>query len=383
MENEYLLESARQLQLELGRENVIFIHVALLPFLGASKELKTKPIQHSVRTLMSYGINPDFLIVRADTVISEEILLKVAHSTGIHHAHVISAPTLDSIYRVPIAFADQGLGPKIQQSLSLGTTRITMEKWEHLLANIDASHEVIRLALVGKYVGLEDAYYSLNESLRAAGYAFTRKVKIDFIEAEDLEKNGGEILSLYDGIVVPGGFGDRGIEGMIRATEFARVNKVPFLGICLGSQIMAIEFARNVLHLEAASSEEFHPDGRENIIHIMQDQKTITDKGATMRLGNYPCIIRPGTQAAQIYGTHEAFERHRHRYEFNPQYREKMEKAGFIVSATSPDGQLAEIVEVRDHPFMIGTQAHPELASRPFSPHPLFRGLIQAILRRS
>lgn len=394
MENEYLLETARQLQHELGHDNVIFIHVALLPYLMASKELKTKPIQHSVRTLMSYGISPDFLVVRADTDIPADMITKIASASGIKEENVVSAPTLDSIYRVPLAFHKENVWQKILSSLRLWEKSIDMSKWEMLLDNIDNAEQVLVIGMVGKYVGLEDAYYSLNEWLKCAGFAHRRRVKIRFIEAEDIEKElaesrkqiaGGTIpkiklLEWLHGICIPGGFWTRGTEGMIAAARYARENKIPYLGVCLGSQIMAIEYARDVLGIADASSEEFTPEGHNNIIHIMDHQKELTTKWGNMRLGQYPCVIRPGTLAERVYGAIEVMERHRHRFEFNPAYREQMEQAGFIVSATSPDGTLAEVVELRDHPYMIATQAHPELASRPTHPHPLFMWFVAAMV---
>ncbi len=380
MENEYILESARQLQHDLGKENVIFIHVALLPYLSASKELKPKPIQHSVRTLMSYGINPDFLIIRADAPIPEDVIGKIAHSTGLSSTHVIPAPTLDSIYRVPLSFHEEHFWEKIFADLGLPEVKADMKKWETLLANIDASRDILRIAMVGKYVGLEDAYYSLNEWLKAAGFAHQKKVKLEFIEAEDVEKNGAKILEEFDGICIPWGFGTRGTEWMVEAARYARENNVPYLGVCLGSQIMAIEFARNVLGIADASSEEFTPEWKNNIIHIMEHQKDLTTKWGNMRLGSYPCVIREGTLAEKVYGNHTVSERHRHRFEFNPAYREQMEAKWFIVSATSPDGTLAEVVEIKNHPYMIATQAHPELISRPTKPHPLFIGFIESMI---
>ncbi len=380
MENEYLLESARQLRHELGEENVRFIHVALLPYLMASKELKSKPIQHSVRTLMSYGISPDFLVVRADTDIPGDMMDKIASMSGISRTHVISAPTLDSIYRVPLAFHRDNLGEKIMNALALGNPKIDMEKWEKLLENIDNSEEVLKIGMVGKYTELEDAYYSLNEWLKCAWFAHKKRVKIRFIEAENIEKNGITELEWLDGICIPWGFGDRGIEGMILAAEYARTKKIPYLGICLGSQIMAIEFARNVLGITDAGSEEFMPNGVNNIIHIMEHQKWLTTKWGNMRLGSYTCILKSGTLAEKVYGNHEVLERHRHRFEFNNAYRADMEKNGFIISGTSPDGELVEVVELKNHPYMIATQAHPELISRPTRPHPLFMGFVEAML---
>ena len=379
MENEYILESARQLRHELWEENVQFIHVALLPYLMASKELKTKPIQHSIRTLMSYGISPDFLIVRADTDIPEDMLAKIASASGIQRDAVISAPTLDTIYRVPLAFHRDHLWEKLLSNLHIPFTKLDMKPWEDFLANIDSSLEVLRIGMVGKYVWLEDAYYSLNEWLKCAGFAYKKRVKIRFVEAEDIEKEGEKLLEWLDGICIPGGFGTRGTEGMIMAARYAREHSIPYLGVCLGSQIMAIEFARNVLGIADASSEEFTPEGAHNIIHIMDHQKELTTKWGNMRLGSYPCILREGSIAAKMYASTEVIERHRHRFEFDPAYRTQMEKEGFIVSATSPDGSLAEVVELRDHPYMIATQAHPELISRPFRPHPLFMGFIGAM----
>jgi CTP synthase len=381
MENEYIIESARQLRHELGEENIRFVHVALLPYLMASKELKTKPIQHSIRTLMSYGINPDFLIVRADTDIPEDMIAKIASASGIKRDNVISAPTLDTIYRVPLAFESEQFWEKLLSAYKFGSRKIDLTSWESLVDNINSSSVVLRIGMVGKYVGLEDAYYSLNEWLKCAGFAYKKRIRLRFIEAEDIEKEGTKLLEGLDGICIPGGFGTRWTEWMIQTVEYARTKKIPFLGICLGSQIMAIEFARNVLGIMDASSEEFTPDGTNNIVHIMDHQKELTTKWGNMRLGTYPCVIRKGTIAGRVYGVDEVMERHRHRFEFNPLYREQMEQAGFIVSATSPDGTLAEIVELRDHPYMIATQAHPELISRPTRPHPLFMGFVEAMMK--
>lgn len=380
MENEYLLESARQLQLDLGRENVIFLHVTLLPFLGASKELKTKPTQHSVRTLMGYGISPDFLFMRADDAIPTEILEKTARGCGIRAERVVPVPTADSIYRVPLEFEGFGLSKKIADALGLKNDGCDLSKWERLMEDIEASKDVLRIAMVGKYNDLEDAYFSLNEGLRTAGYAHRKKVKLEFVDATDVETKGVSLLEGMHGICVPGGFGNRGIEGMILAAKYARENKVPYLGVCLGSQIMAMEFARDVLGIADANSEEFAPEGAHNVVRIMETQKSVRKKGGTMRLGTYPCVIREGSVAERLYGSTETTERHRHRFEFDPEYRARMEEKGFVVSATSPDGLLAEIVELRDHPFMVATQAHPEFKSRPTAPHPLFMGFVKAAM---
>lgn len=381
MENEYILETARQVQHDLDPQDVIFVHVALLPYLMASKELKSKPIQHSIRTLMWYGINPDFLIVRADSSIPDDMMGKIARAAWLRDGHVISSPTLDSIYRVPLTYDDMGVGQKIVRSLWMKEKVSDLSNWKILMENIDTSRDILCIGMVGKYVWLEDAYFSLNEWLKSAGFAHKKRVKLRFIEAEDIEKKWKKVLEWLDGICIPWGFGNRGIEGMILAAKYAREMKIPYLGICLGSQIMAIEFARNVLGIADASSEEFTPTGEHNIIHIMEHQKGLTSKWGNMRLGSYPCIIRDRTLAKKLYGTNTITERHRHRFEFNPAYREEMEKAGFIVSATSPDGTLAEIVELRNHPYMIATQAHPEFASRPTRPHPLFMGFVKAMVK--
>ena len=391
MENEYILESARQIRTELWSENVIFVHVALLPFLLASKELKTKPIQHSIRTLMGYGIVPDFLVVRADSDIPDDTLDKIAKASWLPRQHVLGSPTLDSIYRVPIEYAKSHIGESVVKALALVEKTPHLGSWEQLVENIDASTDTLRIGMIGKYVELEDAYYSVNEAMKSAGFFFQKKVKLIFIEAESIEKQWTTKLESLDGICVPWWFGGRGIEGMLLAAEYARVHDVPYLGICLGSQIMAIEFARNVLELRDANSEEFDPDGKNNVVHIMENQKWLTKKWGTMRLGKYECIVRTGTLADRLYSAHgqttdwllRISERHRHRYEFNRIYRDRMEERGFIVSATSPDGTLAEIVELKDHPFMIGTQAHPEFHSRPTQPHPLFLGFIDASIRKS
>jgi CTP synthase len=380
MENEYLLESARQLRMELGAENVVFLHVTLLPFLGASKELKTKPTQHSVRTLMSYGIYPDFLFIRADRDIPTGVLGKLAGSVGLSHSRVVPTPTLDTIYRVPVEFEKFGLSYELSKALGMEPRICDLSKWERLLADIGDSKKELRVAMVGKYNDLEDAYYSLNEGIRAAGFAHKAKVRLEFVDATGIEEKGTGALEGMDGICVPGGFGNRGIEGMVAAARFARERKIPYLGVCLGSQIMAIEFARDVLGISDANSEEFTPEGKHNIVHIMETQKGVTDKGGTMRLGSYPCVIRKGTIAEKLYGKTETSERHRHRFEFDPAYRDPMEKAGFVVSATSPDGLLAEVVELRDHPFMVATQAHPEFLSHPTAPHPLFLGFVEAMV---
>ncbi len=383
IENEYFLEAIRQLQAEYGRENVVFVHVTLLPYIAASKELKTKPTQHSVRTLMHYGITPDFLVLRGDTNIPQDIINKVAHTCYLKPEEVIPAETVSSIYQIPLAFQEKNFWTLIINKLFWKTPDTTnrktidMTEREHLYANIKNSEKTVTIGMIGKYNELEDAYISLNEGLKAAGFTHHHKVKLQFIDSTEIEQKGTEILKSVDGICMPWGFGDRGIEGMISATQYARENNIPFLGICLGSQIMAIEFARNVLNYTDANSEEFAPESKNQVVHIMEEQKNINKKWGTMRLGAYDCVIKKDSLAHECYQSEHISERHRHRFEFNNQYRNEMQNNGFIISGTSPDWNLVEIVEIQNHPFMIGTQAHPEFKSRPTNPHPLFMKFIE------
>lgn len=400
IENEYLVEAARQLRQELGHESVQFVHLTYVPYLAASKELKTKPTQNSVKDLMRRGIHPDLLVVRADTDISEQILTKIAAMTGIEH--IIPGPTIETIYQIPLDYHAHHVGHHLLDNLWLGYTSFDMSAWQTLHSNFKNSTTLVQIAMVGKYVDLEDAYYSLNEALKVAWWMNERKVVLNFVDAEQItDENAEESLSIYDGICVPGGFGTRGVEGMIQTARYAREHHVPYLGICLWSQIMAIEFARYVLGIEWAASAEFDDDfiwgdvtiQREDIIHLMHDQKDVQNKWWTMRLWSYPCVLdrasyiwkiyekwgRDGdvkTDGDRIYTT----ERHRHRYEFNNIYREQFEEAGFHIAATSPDEQLVEMVELRDHPCMIATQAHPELTSRPTYVHPLLMGWVSKVV---
>lgn len=382
MENEYIVEAMRQLRQELWFHDVVFVHLTYLPYLAATKELKTKPTQNSVRDLRTRGISPDFLITRADMDIPDAILEKVAFFCGVKTDHVLPAPTVESIYQIPLDFSQRNIGALILDQLKLPSDKLDMSAWKNLYENIKASIEVINIAMVGKYVGLEDAYYSLNEWLKVAWLHQQRKVKLHFIEAESLVDSGTSVLDTMDAICVPGGFGERGVQGMVLAAQYAREKKVPYLWVCLWSQIMAIEFARNVLWITDANSQEFAPDGANSVVHIMETQKSVITKGGTMRLGTYPCAIKADTLAYKVFGTNSIDERHRHRYEFNNAYREQMLAAGFVVSGTSPDGELAEIVEIKDHPYMIGAQFHPELISRPLRPHPMFVGLVKAAMER-
>ncbi|NDK08672.1 CTP synthase [Candidatus Gracilibacteria bacterium] len=381
LENGYLLESARELRNELGKDNVLFVHVTLLPYLEVSKELKTKPTQHSVRELMSFGIIPDFLVLRADKHIDEELVEKIAHMCSIEKNKVIPSQSLKSIYEVPLKYQERNIGELILKDFGLENKGFDLEKREILNKNIKNSKEEVIIGMIGKYNGLEDSYYSLNEGLKIAGFENNRKVVLKFIDAEIIEKEGTDILKTLDGICVPGGFGSRGIEGMIKACNYARVNKIPYLGVCLGSQIMAIEFARNILGLTDANSEEFSELSKNKVVHLMESQKGIYKKGGTMRLGSYPCEIKKGTLAYEVYKQEKINERHRHRFEFNNAYRKDMEENGFIISGKSPDGELVEIVELKNHPYMIGSQFHPEFKSRPTHSHPLFYNFIKSILQ--
>ena len=381
MENEYLIESLRQLRHELGSENVIFIHLVYLPYLWASKELKTKPAQNSVRDLMARGIDPDLLVLRADMPIDDHIIKKLSIMCWLPEQCVIPSTTVSSIYEVPVNYHHYGVGERIIEKLKLPNSKFDLSAWNTLLEYKQESTTTKKIAMVWKYCKLEDAYYSLNEWLKTAGYWNKTFIHIDFIDATDIEIEGTQLLESYDGICIPWGFGTRGIEGMILTTQYAREHNIPFLWICLGSQIMAIEYARNVLWYSDATSEEFDTANQStnHIVHIMNHQKTISDKWWTMRLGSYECILTPWSKAEQMYSNNTIQERHRHRYEFNNNYREEFEKNWFHISGTSSDGLLVEIVELSNHPYMIATQAHPELKSRPLNPHPLFIGFVHAL----
>ena len=373
MENEFYVEAARQLRFELGASNVQFFHVTLLPYIAASKELKTKPTQASIRDLRSRGIQADFIALRADTDIPSELCEKVSRFCDVPVECVIPAPTIDSIYRVPLNYAKTELASELQKRFGLEIRTPDLSDWEKYIEHMSNAKMVLHIAMVGKYNSLEDAYLSVVEAIKSAFYHHDCVPKIHWIQSEQIEKDGADsLLSGMDAILVPGGFGNRGIEGKILAAKFARENNIPYLGLCLGSQIMAIEFARNVCGLANANSEEFDEESEYRVIHFMADQKTIRAKGGTMRLGAYPCVIKEDTLAHEAYGMTEISERHRHRYEFNNIYRELLESKGFMISGTSPDGELVEIVELRDHPCMIAAQFHPEFKSRPNRPHPLF-----------
>ncbi len=379
IEGQPFLEAIRQMRKDVGRDNVLYVHVTLLPYIGPTQELKTKPTQHSVNELRRIGIQPDVIVCRSDVPIPESIRDKISLFCDVDREAVIFAPTVDSIYEVPLVLESEGLGDFLVRKLDLKAHAPELDSWREMVACVKGACDVVHIALVGKYVELKDAYYSVREALSHAGMYHGRRVKIDWIQSEDLEKPGGEkLLEHAQGIIVPGGFGDRGIEGMIKAAQYARIHKVPYFGLCLGLQIMVIEFGRNVLAAHRANSTEFDAGTSHPVIDIMPEQKAVCGKGGTMRLGNWPCQLVHGTQAAAAYGRELIYERHRHRFEFNNQYLERYEAAGMVFSGLSPDRKLVEICEIKGHPWMVASQFHPEFTSRPGKPQPLFRDFIGA-----
>ena len=378
-----IIEAIRQVGLEKNPEDVIYIHVTLLPYIFGSNEIKSKPTQHSVKELQSFGIKPNILVCRTETDIPDAIREKLSLFCNVRKTSVIQNKTADSLYAVPLMLEEEGLAREVCNHLKLENYVPDNSKWEAMIENIRNIDEnkSVNIAIVGKYVKLEDAYISVMESLYHAGFANHVKVKVHLIDSESITKeNVANKLKEIDGVVVPGGFGNRGIEGKIETIRYVRENKIPFLGICLGMQMAVVEFARNVLGLKDADSAELNENTKNPIIHIMEEQKGIDQKGGTMRLGAYPCIIKEGTLASKVYQKEEISERHRHRYEYNNEYRERLEKAGLKISGTSPDGLLVEMVEIPDHPYFIAGQFHPELKSRPNKPAPLFVGLVKACI---
>jgi CTP synthase len=373
------LEAIRQMRKDVGRDRVLYIHVTLLPHIGSTGELKTKPTQHSVMALRNVGITADVILCRADFAISDEIRDKVAFFADIEARAVIPVQTVDSIYEVPLVLEEAGLGDYLCDRLGLGYTPPDLHTWHALVELIRKPKQAVTVALVGKYVELKDAYISVVEALRHAGLYQGLDIDIRWISAEQVEREGVErLLAQVHGIVVPGGFGERGIEGKIMVADYARRNEIPYLGLCLGMQCATIAFTRHVLGTTEVNSTEFVPHTPHPVIDLMPDQRDITDKGGTMRLGRYPCTLVPGTRAHAVYGVDQIYERHRHRFEFNNKYRALLETAGLIISGHSPDGRLVEIVELRDHPWFVASQFHPEFRSRPNHPHPLFRGFVAA-----
>lgn len=378
MESLPFLESIRQIAMEIGRENCVFIHVTLVPYLHCSLEYKTKPTQHSVRELQSYGITPDIIVARSETPLNQEILNKISSYCNVQPHCVIANHDLDSLYHVVLMLEKQGMASTILKKLSLPDRPADLADWYQLLENIEQCHETIEIGLIGKYVQLHDAYLSVVEALNHGGFVNHVRVNIHWINSESLEGDHLEILQDLDGILIPGGFGKRGIEGKIKAATYAQTHQIPYLGICLGMQIASIAFARNHLHFADANSREFDPETCHPIIDIMEDQRHIQKKGGTMRLGAYPCHIHSNTLLARIYQQETVQERHRHRYEFNNAYRQMFEEHGVVFSGTSPDNHLVEAIELSDHPFYVAVQFHPEFKSRPTNPHPLFQAFVQA-----
>jgi len=375
------LEAIRQIGLEKDPEDVVYIHVTLLPYIFGSNEIKSKPTQHSVKELQSLGIKPDILVCRTETDIPESIKDKLALFCNVRKSSVIPNKTADCLYAVPLMLEEAGLAKEVCSKLHLEERKPDNKEWEEMISNIRKirEDEIVTIGIVGKYIQLEDSYLSVSESITHAGFANNVKTKVKFIDSETVTReNAKEILQGLDGIIVPGGFGNRGIEGKIQTIKYAREFKIPFLGICLGMQMSVVEFARDVLGITDANSAEFDEICKNPVIHIMDDQIGIDKKGGTMRLGTYPCSIKPGTLAQKIYGTDKIDERHRHRFEFNNAYKERIEEAGMICSGTSPDGRLVEIVEIPSHPFFIAGQFHPEFKSRPNRPAPLFKALVKA-----
>ena len=377
------LEAIRQVGIEQSEENVVYIHVTLLPFISGSNELKSKPTQHSVKELQSLGIKPDILVCRSDTEIPDGMKDKIALFCNVKKENVIENKTVRNLYEVPIMLEGEGLADAVCKKLHLKNKVANNSEWEKMINKINnLKDKNVNVAIVGKYVDLEDSYLSVIESLKHGGFANNTKVNIELVDCEKITyANAKNILKKYNGIIVPGGFGNRGIEGKIETIRYVRQNDIPFLGICLGMQMAVAEFARNILGLKDANSEEFDKESKNQVIHIMENQKNVTKKGGTMRLGAYPCKIKKNTLAYKIYGKELIYERHRHRYEYNNDYKELLEKNGLICSGTSPDGSLVEIVEIPKNKFFIAGQFHPEFKSRPDRPAPLFSNFIKYILK--
>jgi CTP synthase len=379
------LEAIRQFRHDLRRQDVLYIHLTLLPYLRAAGELKTKPTQQSVGKLREIGIQPDILIVRTEQHMTEEMYEKISLFCNVRRQSVIEEKDVDTtIYEVPLRLVEQGLDKAVAQALDLGPRHINLDDWEAFVQRLANPKAEVTIAVVGKYIQLQDAYKSIYESLTHAGTHHQISVNVKRVLSEDIERDGAEKhLADVDGILVPGGFGIRGIEGKIEAVRFARENKIPFWGICLGMQCAVIEIARNLLGLQTAHSSEFDDKTSDPVIALMDEQRKVTKMGGTMRLGSWPCVLAKGTKAAEAYKTTHLGERHRHRYEFNNDYRQQFEKAGVTFSGLSPDGTLVEIIELLDHPWFVAVQFHPEFKSRPVSPHPLFREFVGAALQQS
>jgi CTP synthase len=375
------LEAIRQMRADVGRENTCYVHIALVPHIAAAGELKTKPVQHSVKELRTVGVAPDVILCRTDRFLPKSVKAKIALFCNVDEDAVITAKDVETIYEVPLILNKEGLDEKITQLLNIWTARPDLSAWEDLMHRATQPEGEVTIALVGKYVDLTESYKSLNEALYHAGYAHKVRVNIEYVDSEKLDDPG--LLASVDGVLVPHGFGSRGAEGKIVAVRHARERDIPYFGICYGMQIAVIEYARHVAGLAGANSREIDPETPHAVIDLLPEQRDVKEKGATMRLGDWPCTLHAGTRAFEAYGEERIAERHRHRYEFNPEYRDRLSKAGLTLSGTSPDGQLVEIVEVAEHPWFLGCQFHPEFASTPFKPHPLFVAFVGAAIEHA
>ncbi len=376
------LEAIRQLKNDIGRGNVCYVHLTLVPYIAASEEFKSKPTQHSVNSLRSIGIQPDVVVARSQRPIQESLKEKIALFGDVPRRAVINVPDARSIYEVPLMLEEAGLGEYITDLLGIQCHAPDLDDWRRLVARIQAPKPSVRIALVGKYIAMPDAYLSVTEALRHAAVDCGADLVIDWVNSEEFAPDG-ERLAEADGVVVPGGFGHRGIEGKVAASRYARHHDIPYLGLCLGMQCASIDITREVLGTEDANSTEFNAFTANPVIDLLPEQRDIENKGGTMRLGVYPCKLLPGSKVAEAYGEAVVYERHRHRFEFNNQYRERLAEAGVVFSGTSPNGRLVEIIELRDHPFFVGSQFHPEFRSRPARPHPLFRAFLAAACRHA
>ena len=383
IESQPFLEAIRQVKKEVGKNDTLYIHVTLLPYISAAGELKTKPTQHSVKELRAIGIQPDILVCRTEKPISKDMKEKIAMFCDVAPEAVIENRTASTLYEVPLMMQKEGLDKIALEKLNMDYSPADMSEWEKMVYKINHPQKKVKIAVVGKYVELPDAYISVTEALHHGGIANDAQVKIHWVNAENIEDPEVDLDEVFvgcKGVLVPGGFGDRGIEGKIKAIQYAREHKLPFLGLCLGMQCAVIEFARHVCGMTDAHSTEFNPETDHPVIDLMESQQGIENKGGTMRLGAYPCVLTKGTHAEAAYGTNEISERHRHRYEVNNEYRAALEAKGLVIAGTLPDDSLVEMIEVKDHPWFVGTQAHPELKSRPNNPHPLFREFVRAAL---
>jgi len=378
------LEAIRQFRLDVGRENVCYVHVTLVPFIGPSGEQKTKPTQHSVTELRSRGIQPDIIVCRSEGPLAPDLKRKISNLCDVPVEAVVNAADARNLYEVPLIMHDEGLDDYVCRMFGFSDSDIDLSEWELLVDRVENSTIPVRIGIIGKYVALPDAYLSVVESLKHGGFFHAADVSVEWVQAEDVEAMTADgRLGELDGIVIPGGFGERGVEGKIAAAQYARENDLPCLGLCLGMQVMTIEFARHVLGMDGAHSSEFDPQTAFPVIDLMETQRDVTDMGGTMRLGAYIAQLQPGSKVAEIYESEVVSERHRHRYEFNAKFRSRFDESDFVCSGTSPDGRLVEFIELKNHPFWIGTQAHPEFKSRPERPAPLFREFIGTALARS